>query len=118
MLLIGEKAFTETPDYWHSRPARHALRLRTRRLPPPFLTNEFIMALLEEREPATGLYEALAYCVPGIVAHQSALREGEQLPAPTFDPKGPGIGGRGSGIGDQKDASVTENSAARGGAEV
>lgn len=51
----------------------------------PFLTHEFVMALLQERAPAIDLYEALAYTVPGIVAHQSSFRDGEQLPIPSFD---------------------------------
>jgi hypothetical protein len=32
------------------------------------------------------VYEALAMTVPGIVAHQSALRDGERLKVPQFDP--------------------------------
>ncbi len=52
----------------------------------PFLTHEFVMALVEERKPAVDLYEALAYTVPGIVAHQSCFRDGEQLDIPSFDP--------------------------------
>lgn len=52
----------------------------------PFLTHEFVMALVENRAPAVDLYEALAYTVPGIVAHQSSLKDGEQLPIPQFDP--------------------------------
>lgn len=51
----------------------------------PFLTNEFVMALVEKREPATNLYEALAFCVPGIVAHESSLKGGKQLKIPNFD---------------------------------
>ena len=43
------------------------------------------MALLEDREPAIDLYESLAFCVPGIVAHESALKGGEQLDIPQFD---------------------------------
>src|SRR5690606_41146405 len=39
-----------------------------------FLTHEFIQALIEERRPAIDVYEALAYTVPGIVAHESSLR--------------------------------------------
>jgi predicted dehydrogenase len=49
-----------------------------------FLTHEFIRALVEERRPAVDIYEALAYTVPGIVAHQSALRGGETLKIPQF----------------------------------
>jgi predicted dehydrogenase len=50
-----------------------------------FITAEFINALLEDRTPAINVYEALAMTVPGIVAHQSALKGGEQLPVPQFD---------------------------------
>lgn len=65
-------------------------------LPPPlriptghgdshaFLTHEFIDALLTGRRPAIDLYEALAYTVPGIGAHQSALRGGETLHVPVI----------------------------------
>jgi predicted dehydrogenase len=50
-----------------------------------FITAEFINALLEDRSPAVDVYEALAMTVPGIVAHQSALKGGEQLSVPQFD---------------------------------
>ena len=53
----------------------------------PFLTHEFIDALIHDRPPAIGIYEALAYTVPGIVAHQSALQGGRQMKIPSFDPK-------------------------------
>ena len=52
-----------------------------------FLTHEFIDALVNERKPVIDIYEALAYTVPGIVAHESALRGGELLKIPSFDPK-------------------------------
>ncbi len=50
-----------------------------------FLTHEFIDALVNERAPAIDVYEALAYTVPGIIAHQSALKDGETLKIPQFD---------------------------------
>lgn len=50
----------------------------------PFLTHEFVDALLTERRPAIDVYEALAYTAPGIVAHQSALKDGDQLRIPDF----------------------------------
>lgn len=50
-----------------------------------FLTHEFVDALIHERPPAVDVYEALAYTVPGVVAHQSALRGGELLKIPQFD---------------------------------
>jgi len=49
------------------------------------LANEFLTALLEDREPAVSVYEALAMTAPGIVAHQSALKGGELLEIPSFD---------------------------------
>jgi hypothetical protein len=32
------------------------------------------------------IYEALAMTVPGIVAHQSALKDGETMKVPQYDP--------------------------------
>lgn len=47
-----------------------------------FLTHEFIDALVHGRKPAVDIVEALAYTVPGIIAHESALRGGESLKIP------------------------------------
>lgn len=44
-----------------------------------FLTNEFINSIVEDRAPSVDVYEAVNYTVPGIVAHQSALKEGEPM---------------------------------------
>ncbi|MCL6520322.1 MAG: Gfo/Idh/MocA family oxidoreductase [Armatimonadetes bacterium] len=49
-----------------------------------FLTHEFIDAIVNERTPAIGINEALAYTVPGIIAHKSALEGGRQLEIPQF----------------------------------
>ena len=51
-----------------------------------FLTHEFIDALVNERKPAIDIYQALAYTVPGIVAHKSALQGGKQMKIPVYDP--------------------------------
>jgi hypothetical protein len=48
------------------------------------LSNEFIISILENREPLVNVYEALAMTVPGIIAHKSALRDGETLKIPQF----------------------------------
>ena len=48
------------------------------------LMHEFISAIIEDREPMVNIYEALAMTVPGIVAHQSSLKDGELLPVPQF----------------------------------
>ena len=50
-----------------------------------FLTHEFIDAIVHNRQPAIDVYESLAYTVPGIVAHQSALKEGELIKIPQYD---------------------------------
>ncbi|MCI4438337.1 gfo/Idh/MocA family oxidoreductase, partial [archaeon] len=49
--------------------------------------HEFIQSIIEKRSPAIGIYEALAMTVPGIIAHQSALRGGEQMWIPSFEPR-------------------------------
>ncbi len=52
----------------------------------PFLTHEFIDSLVRSRRPSVDVYTALACTAPGILAHQSALKGGERLPIPRFDP--------------------------------
>jgi hypothetical protein len=44
-----------------------------------FITHEFVSAIAEHRTPEVNVWEAIAYTVPGIVAHQSALRGGETM---------------------------------------
>jgi hypothetical protein len=53
-----------------------------------FLTHEFVDSLVHGRRPAVNVYEALALTAPGIVAHQSALKAGQQMEIPSFDPAG------------------------------
>ena len=50
-----------------------------------FLTHEFIDALVHHRRPAIDVQAALAMTAPGIIAHQSALKGGEQMKIPQFD---------------------------------
>lgn len=50
----------------------------------PFLTHEFIDALVRGRKPAIDIHEALAYTVPGIIAHKSAEKGGLQMKIPTL----------------------------------
>ena len=49
------------------------------------LADEFVTAILRDRDPLVNIYEALAMTVPGIVAHQSALKDGETLKVPQYD---------------------------------
>jgi len=48
------------------------------------LTDEFITSILQDREPMVNIYEALAMTVPGIVAHKSALKNGQMLKIPQY----------------------------------
>jgi hypothetical protein len=79
----GELVF---PDYFKSdmlpKPMRHKSGHGNSHT---FLSAEFINALLEDREPAIDVYDALAMTVPGIIAHQSAMNSGEQMVVPQFD---------------------------------
>ena len=49
-----------------------------------YLTNEFIMSIIENRKPLVDIVMALNLTVSGIVAHQSALKDGERLKIPQF----------------------------------
>lgn len=49
-----------------------------------FLTDEFISAILEKRKPLVDVASALNMTVPGVIAHQSALKGGETLKVPQF----------------------------------
>lgn len=49
-----------------------------------YLCNEFLTSLLENRKPLVGIAEALNMTVAGIVAHQSALKDGELLKIPQY----------------------------------
>lgn len=53
-----------------------------------YLTNEFIMAMIQDREPLIDVYEAIALTAPGIVAHKSSLKNGERLNIPSYDKQG------------------------------
>ncbi|MEO7652001.1 MAG: Gfo/Idh/MocA family oxidoreductase [Bryobacteraceae bacterium] len=89
------------PDSWHSRygkpePAKVPNYWMSDMLPPNmrhesghggsavFISAEFINALLEDRDPVVDLSMALAISVPGIVANQSALKDGELMKVPIF----------------------------------
>ena len=75
----------EQPEWWETdmlpAPLRHNSGHHGSHT---FLTHEFIDALVNERKPTVDIYEALAYTVPGIIAHESALRGGELLKIPQF----------------------------------
>ena len=49
-----------------------------------YLTNEFVHAILEDRTPLLDIAMSLDLTVSGIVAHQSAVRDGELLKIPQY----------------------------------
>jgi predicted dehydrogenase len=49
-----------------------------------FITHEFVDSLVRGRKPFVDIDEALAYTVPGMIAHQSALKGGQSLKIPTI----------------------------------
>lgn len=84
VLQFPGRSINTMPDYWHMVP--EDMRYDTGHgKSHPFLSHEFIMALVEDREPDIDLYESLAMTVPGIVAHASSFKDGEQLDIPSFD---------------------------------
>lgn len=48
------------------------------------LTEEFIRAILEDREPLINIAQALNMSIPGIVAHQSCMKGSETLKVPHY----------------------------------
>lgn len=51
----------------------------------PFITHEFVDALITDRRPRIDVREAIDYTLPGIVAHASALKQGASMHIPSFD---------------------------------
>jgi predicted dehydrogenase len=48
------------------------------------ITHDFISAIVDDRHPAVNVWEAANYTAPGLVAHRSALNDGEVLKIPDF----------------------------------
>ena len=68
----------DQPNYWDRLP--EPMRVKTGHGGShTFLTHEFISSIVEDRTPAVNVWEAIAFTMPGIIAHQSALRGGEVL---------------------------------------
>ena len=61
------------PDFYGGHGGSHA-----------YLVHEFVDAVAHERIPAINAWEAVRYMAAGVMAHQSALRDGELLPVPDW----------------------------------
>jgi len=49
-----------------------------------YLVHEFVDAVAHDRVPAINVWEAVRYMAAGVMAHQSALRDGEMLEVPDW----------------------------------
>ncbi len=92
--VFGERGYMDGTEYHGS--AKELPDMVRPALPPGvpagghggshgYLTDEFITSILQDREPLVNIYAALAMTVPGIVAHQSAMKGGETLKVPQYD---------------------------------
>lgn len=52
----------------------------------PFIVNEFVSSLVEDRAPLVDLYTAINMTLPGVIAHESSKRDGERLRIPVYAP--------------------------------
>jgi predicted dehydrogenase len=75
----------EQPEWWKTdllpEPLRHNSGHEGSHT---FITHEFVDSLVRGRKPFVDIDEALAYTVPGMIAHQSALKGGQSLKIPTI----------------------------------
>ena len=49
-----------------------------------YLIHEFVDAVANDRLPAINAWEAVRYCAPGVMAHKSAVKDGELLKIPDW----------------------------------
>ena len=49
-----------------------------------YLVHEFVDAVAHDRTPAINVWEAVRYMAPGVMAHKSAMRDGEVLEVPDW----------------------------------
>ncbi len=49
-----------------------------------FLADDFVRSVTEQKLAPNHVWAAARYTVPGLIAHESSLREGERLPIPDF----------------------------------
>ena len=67
------RACKGTSDFYGGHGGSHA-----------YLAHEFVDAVAHDRHPAINVWEAARYMAPGVMAHQSALRDGEVLEVPDW----------------------------------
>ena len=74
---IHEKYRDRLPESYRDRPNGHEGSHQ-------FLTDDFVTAVVRGTIPTVSVWDAARYNAPGIVAHESSLRDGESLQIPDF----------------------------------
>ena len=75
----------EEKEWWNTDMLPEGMRLNSgHHGSHAFIAHEFIDSLVNNRKPVTDIIAALNFAVPGIVAHQSSLKDGELLKIPQF----------------------------------
>jgi predicted dehydrogenase len=67
------RAVSQTSDFYGGHGGSHA-----------YLVHEFVDAVAHDRTPAINVWESARYMAAGVMAHQSALRDGEILAVPDW----------------------------------
>jgi predicted dehydrogenase len=67
------RACSHTSDFYGGHGGSHA-----------YLVHEFVDAVAHDRIPAINVWEAVRYMAPGVMAHKSAMRDGEILAVPDW----------------------------------
>lgn len=75
----------DQPEWWQTALLPEPLRIDSGHGGShTYLTHEFIDAIVNNRKPRIGIEEAMTYTLPGILAHASAMRNGETLKIPAY----------------------------------
>lgn len=72
-VVAAFKSVSKTSDFYGGHGGSHA-----------FLVHEFVDAVAHDRMPAINVWEAVRYMAAGVMAHKSALRDGELLNVPDW----------------------------------
>jgi len=78
------KEIVDTTTYREQLPNALASQLGGHEGSETYLVHEFVDSVNRQRLPRVNVWEAVRYCAPGIVAHQSALQGGQLLKVPDW----------------------------------
>lgn len=74
---VHQKYRSRLPDSFRTQPNGHEGSHQ-------FLTDDFVKAVASGRQPLVNAWEAAKYNAPGIIAHESSMRDGEWMKVPDF----------------------------------